>query len=139
MNLCVYIHTHTHTYIYICTYIYTHICVCVYIYIYICVCVCVCVCVYVYMRYLLYIQKFAPYLDYKFQTNCFSNSYISRYCTLSLCAICNNRLVYDSEYNFIFRNLRNTLMKFLDKMYTFLTRLVAHIQTTAHEMSPWGG
>lgn len=92
------------------------------------------------MLYLLYIQKLAPYLDFKFRTNYFSNSYISRYCTLRLCARCNNRPVYDSEHNFIFRIIRNTLMKFLDKMYTFLIlRLVAHIQTTDHEMSPVGG
>ena len=75
--------------------------------------------VYVYMQYLLHIQKLAPYLDYKFKTNNSSNSYISRYCTLSLCARCSNRLVYDSEHNFIFRIIRNTLMKFLDKMHSF--------------------
>jgi len=90
------------------------------------------------MQYLPYIKKRAPYSDYKFQTNYFSNSYISRYCTLSLCARCNNKLVYGSEHNFIIRIIWNTLMKFLDKMYTFLIWLVAHIQTTDHEMSPVG-
>ena len=30
-------------------------------------------------------------------------------------------------------------MKFLDKTYMFLIWLVAHVQTTDHEMSPGGG